>query len=364
MRKTVEEVFGLSPVAHPPLILAPMAGYSNAAMRLICHRHGATLSYTEMTSDRGLLHASDKTWQLLETFVEAGRVVGHLYGSEPQIMAEAAARAAATGRFCAIDLNAGCPVKKITCNGSGAALVKNPQRVHNILRAMRCAIDLPLTIKTRLGPQPDKVMIFELLRAAEEAGADALALHARFTSQGHGGAPNFDLMAEVKARARIPIIGNGGIRSPHDAWHMLRETSVDALMIGRAAIGNPWIFSDISNALAQGDEPPHSRYAGERPQRTLNVVESALEAHLEAELALIHQLQEKGYIANDATTAATLLAVTFRCHLFRYLHGLKGSSWLRGNLCQLHNIAEIRTAVRLCLEREAAYRCGMPPPTT
>lgn len=327
-------------------------------MRRLCCAHGADLTYTEMANDVGLLHDSDKTWRLLETFDNEGPVVAHLYGSNPATLAEAAAKVEASGRFVAIDLNAGCPVHKITANGAGAALVKNPQLVHDILAAMRRAITLPLTIKTRLGPHPDAIMVFELLAAAESAGANAFALHARFTSQGHGGDVHLNLLAEVKRRARIPVIGNGGVRSAYDAQHMLRATGVDAVMIARAAIGNPWIFEDLRADLVSGMELPVYNATRGRTRRDLHEIRDTLEAHMAAELELAHRIRARYTLPCHAIDPEETLATTFRCHLFRYLHGLKGSSYMRGRLHELHTLAEIRAAVASCFEREAAFRAS------
>jgi len=335
-----------------------MAGYTNAPMRRISHQHGAALTYTEMTNDLGLLNESDKTWHLLETFEDEGPVVAHLYGSVPDSLAAAAALIEKTGRFVGIDLNSGCPVHKITANGAGAALIKDPQRIHDILAAMRKEVALPLTVKTRLGPRPDKVAIYEILQAAESAGADALALHGRFTSQGHGGEVNLDLLAEVKRRAKIPIIGNGGVCSAHAAWRMIRETGVDAVMIARAAIGNPWIFEEIINDFAAGEELlAHDRTRG-RTRRDLNVIRETLEAHMAAEQELILRIRARYNLPREAIGAEEALATTFSCHFFRYLRGLKGSSYMRGRLHELRTLADIRAAVANCLEREAAYRAA------
>ena len=363
MPASLHTLFNLPDTGRPPLFLAPMAGYTNAPMRRICHRHGAALTYTEMTNDLGLLHESDKTWHLLETFADEGPVVAHLYGTDPDTLAEAAAKAQATGRFIAVDLNAGCPVHKVTDNGAGAALIRDPQRIHDILAAMRRATRLPLTIKTRIGPSPDMIAIFEILAAAESAGADALALHGRFTSQGHGGEVHLALLAEAKRRAKIPVIGNGGVCSPHDAWRMLKETGVDAVMIARAAIGNPWIFEDIRRALASGEEPPAHNPTRGRTRRDLDVIREALEEHMSAELELIRHLRERFDLPRGALDPDESLATTFRCHLFRYLHGLKGSSYVRSRLHELHSLADIRAAVASCLEREAAYRASAPQVT-
>lgn len=360
MRKSLQKLFNLSDTGQPFLILAPMAGYTNAPMRRISHQHGAALTYTEMTNDLGLLHESDKTWHLLETFEDEGPVVAHLYGTEPDSLAAAAAIVAKTGRFVGIDLNAGCPVHKITSNGAGAALIKDPQRIHDILAAMRKEVGMPLTVKTRLGPRPDKVAIFEILQAAESAGADALALHGRFTSQGHGGEVNLDLLAEVKRRAKIPIIGNGGVCSAHDAWRMIRETGVDAIMIARAAIGNPWIFDEIISDLATGEELLANERAHGRTRRDLNVIRETLEAHMAAEQELIRRIRERYNLPRDVIGAEEVLATTFSCHFFRYLRGLKGSSYVRGRLHELRTLADIRAAVASCLKREAAYRAAAP----
>jgi tRNA-dihydrouridine synthase B len=360
MLTPLHTLFKLPDTGKPLLFLAPMAGYTNAPMRRICHQHGAALTYTEMTNDIGLLHDSDKTWHLLETFADEGPVVAHLYGTEPDTLADSAAKVEATGRFVATDLNTGCPVHKVTANGAGAALIKDPQRIHNILAAMRHATRMPLTIKTRLGPCPDKIAIFDILAAAEAAGADALALHGRFTSQGHGGDVKLDLLAEVKRRAKIPIIGNGGVCSPRDAWRMFRETGVDAVMIARAAIGNPWIFEDCLTLLSTGEEPPVLNPTGGRPRRDLGVIRDALETHMASELELIRHIHERYPLPHGALEPDETLATTFRCHLFRYLHGLKGSSYVRGCLHELNTLTEIRMAVTACLDREAVYRAGAP----
>jgi nifR3 family TIM-barrel protein len=358
MSHSLHACFNLPARQVPLLFLAPMAGYTNAPMRRLCRRHGAALTYTEMTNDLGLLHASDKTWHLLETFEDEGPVIAHLYGADPESLAEAAARVEQAGRFAGIDLNAGCPVRKITANGAGAALIHDPRRIHAILTAMRRATRLPLTLKTRLGPHPDRVAIFDILDAAEQAGTDALALHGRFTSQGHGGPVHLDLLAEAKQRASIPIIGNGGVASPRDAWRMFHETGVDAVMIARAAIGNPWIFEDTLAALASGGEPPAAAFAGARPRRDLTVIRDALEAHIAAEFELIERIRTRYALPDNAARAEETLATTFRCHLFRYLHGLKGASYVRGRLHELNTLDKIRAAVASCLEREAAYREG------
>ncbi len=354
MKPSLHKLFGFADDGKPPLFLAPMAGYTDAAMRRACRRRGAALCHTEMTNGLGLLHADSKTWQLLETFDDEAPCVAHLYGSNPIALAEAAARVADTERFAGIDLNAGCPVRKVTACGAGAALIHDPQRIHAILAAMRKAVTLPLTVKTRLGPRPDAVMIFEILDAAESAGADALTLHTRFTSQGHGGTPDLALLAEVKRRAHIPIIGNGGVRTALDAQRMFAETGVDAVMIARAAIGNPWIFGEIAVALADGGAPDIA--ADGHVRRDLADIRDALESHMADTRSLFEKINARSGTATSAVAAEAHLVAVFRCHLFRYLRGLKGSSYLRGHLHLLKTLEDVRAAVAACLDRENAYR--------
>jgi nifR3 family TIM-barrel protein len=340
-----------SPSARP-VLLAPMAGFTDAAMRRVSHAFGAALTYTEMVNATGLLRASDKTWHLLETLPGEGPVVAHLYGSEPEEMAAAAAAVWRTGRFVAIDINAGCPVRKITANGCGSALMPQPDLIGRIVAAMRAASPLPVTVKTRVGLAPDRVLIHEIVSAVEEAGAAALALHARFASQMHSGAVALELLAAVKQRARIPIIGNGGIRSAADAVRMVRETGVDAVMVGRAAMGNPWLFRAIADALAAPEDaaPPP------RPRPGVAEIRAALSDHLTAARELQIQIRSNHRLPSRALDPEAVVVVTFRCHLFRYLSGLAGAAQLRGHLCAYTRTAEILAAVDACLEREAQAR--------
>ncbi len=353
-----------------PVFLAPMAGFTNAAMRRVCHQFGATLTYTEMVNATGILHASDKTWHLLETFPDEGPVVAHLYGTEPEIFAEAAARVTALGRFVGIDLNAGCPMRKITCKGAGAALMKQPALIGRIVAAMVRATPLPVTVKTRVGPRPDHVVVQEILRAVEEAGGAALTVHGRFASQEHSGPVHLPLLAEVKRASRIPIIGNGGVLSVADACQMLRETGVDAIMIARGATGNPWIFQEIAAALgasadaAAPSPSPEVAPPGRARLRDLTAIRTVLETHMAGELELQRQIRANFRLPAHAMPPELAAVATFRCHLFRYLHGLKGSSYVRGHLNTMRTLDDIRAALDGCFEREARFRANAPGAAT
>jgi len=333
-----------------------MAGFTNAPMRMISSDYGADLTFTEMTSDMGVLRAEPKSWSLLERAHNEDNVVAHLYGSNPDSLAEAARRVEAMGGFAGIDLNAGCPVHKVKRSGAGAALINDPALLYRILKAMRKSTTLPLSLKTRLGTHPGRIAIFDILKAAQDAGVDALAVHARFTSQGHGGEPDLELLARVKAVATIPVIGNGGIRSAWDAWRMLTISRVDALMIARCAIGNPWIFNDIRRGLESEEPPEIYEPTHGRTKRDLNELHTLFLRHLNDENVFLSQIRDRFNLPETALSIEKSLATTFRCHLFRYLHGLKGSSYLRSHLNQIATTPEIIAAVESCIERERAFR--------
>ncbi len=333
--------------ARVPLYLAPMAGFTNPPMRKICLDHGADRVYTEMVNVNGIVYESEKTLHLLESFPGERPVYAHLYGSDPALFAEAARRVEAMGRFQGIDINAGCPVPRITAGGAGAALVKDPKRIGAIVKAVVGAVGLPVTVKTRLGPHPGEVTVFEILKEAEAAGAAGLTLHARFTSQEHGGPVHLDLLRRVKAQAAIPITGNGGIRAYADAQAMLAQTGVDSLMIARGAFGNPWIFSELFTP-----PPPHWQ------KRPLETIRAALDEHLRLELQ--HRIQIQPRLPPGSLSPAQAVVIAFRCHLFRYLHGLKGASHVRSRLFEYHVPGDLLPDLDACFEREKRFREEAP----
>ncbi len=358
---TYHEFLNRKDKSPPPVALAPMAGYTDAAMRKVCSERGAAWSYTEMTNGYGLLREEEKTWHLLETFEDEREVVAHLYGNHPDVMGEATAKVAETGRFFGIDLNAGCPVHKVMGCGAGAALIKTPELFHDILAAMVKATQLPVTVKTRLGPAPDKIAAFELLAAAEAAGAKAVTIHGRFTSQRHSGAVHFDLLAEVKQRAQIPVIINGGIYSPNTAWDAWQATGCDGIMVARAAIGNPWIFSEINRGLSGDSAPVPEAPPGQgRSRRGLDLIRAGIMEHLALERELIVRIRDKYQLPESHATPDEALAAAFRLHMFRYLHGLQGSGHLRRHLMDIQSESDIITAVTACLDNEAEFRRNHP----
>ncbi len=232
-------------------VLAPLAGITNLPLRLLAKTWGAGLVCAEMVSANGLVHQSRKTHAMLESDPAERPISIQLFGAEPAIMAQAARMVADAGADI-LDINFGCSVRKIVKTGAGVALMREAQRAAAVLTAVRRAVAIPLTIKIRSGWSASGEQAVEIARIAVDCGVDALAVHPRTASQGFSGKADWPLIGRIKAQAKIPVIGNGDIAVPQDALRMLAETGCDAVMIGRAAIGNPWLFGQINSLLATG----------------------------------------------------------------------------------------------------------------
>jgi nifR3 family TIM-barrel protein len=233
-------------------VLAPLAGITNLPFRLLAKKAGCALVCSEMISANGLVYKSVKTHELLNSQPEEKPLSVQIFGSDPSIMAEAAAMVEASGADI-LDINLGCAVKKVLKTGSGAALMKEPQKVEAILQAVRKTVKIPLTIKMRTGWDKSGTQAHKISKIAEACGVDAITMHPRTGAQGFGGKADWSLIAVIKNMVSIPVIGNGDIVMPEDALKMQTETDCDAVMIGRAAIGNPWIFPQVL-ALIVGNE--------------------------------------------------------------------------------------------------------------
>ena len=234
-----------------PVVLAPLAGITNLPFRLLAKEAGCALVYSEMISSNGLVYKSSKTTSMLNSIPLEKPFSVQLFGSDPSVMADAAAIVESSGADI-VDINFGCSVKKVLKTGSGAALMKDPDRAEAIITSVRSAIQIPLTIKIRTGWEKSGSQALKIGKIAEACGVNAIAVHPRTATQGFSGKADWPVIQAVKKTVSIPVIGNGDITLPEDAVRMKNETGCDAVMIGRAAIGNPWIFSHIIS-LFNGD---------------------------------------------------------------------------------------------------------------
>jgi len=232
-------------------IMAPLAGITNLPFRLLVKEAGAALVCSEMISSNGLAYKSERTEQLLNSLPDEKPLSVQIFGSDPDIMAEAAGIAAAKGADL-IDINFGCSVKKVLKTGSGAALMRDPEKAKSVITAVRRAIKIPLTIKIRSGWHKSGEDALQIAEIAQASGVDAITVHPRTATQGFGGYADWKIISDIKKKVLIPVIGNGDVVHPEDALRMLEETGCDAVMIGRAAIGHPLIFKQIL-ALLRGE---------------------------------------------------------------------------------------------------------------
>ena len=237
------------------VILAPMAGVTDLPFRLLCREQGAGCVVTEMVSAKAILYNNRNTKELMQIHPQERPAAIQLFGSDPDIMAQIAARIE-DGPYDFIDVNMGCPVPKVVNNGEGSALMKNPKQAEKALSAMVMAVKKPVTVKFRKGFNDTSVNAVEFAKMAEGSGVAAVAVHGRTREQYYSRKTDWDIIRQVKEAVKIPVIGNGDIFTPQDAGRMMEETGCDGIMVARGAKGNPWIFRRINHYLDTGEILP------------------------------------------------------------------------------------------------------------
>ena len=305
----------------PPVLMAPLAGVTDSVFRGLAREQGAGLVFTEMISAQGLIHGGLKTLQLME-FTHRERPVGvQLFGCDPQVMARAA-QIAARREPDLIDLNFGCPARKVVGNNRGSALLKDLDLLERIVRSVTAAVDRPVTAKIRSGWDRRSIVAVEVARICAGCGAAAVTIHPRTRLQGFSGRSDWSLIAEVKQAVDIPVIGNGDIGSPQDGLRMVQETGCDAVMIGRGAMGRPWLLGRTADLLA-----------GQRPRPEPTVDERI-------ELCLRHarlQVTDKG---------PTVGIRQMRKHFGWYTKGFPGAARLRSILVTQKRLEDVERIFR------------------
>lgn len=322
----------------PPTLLAPMSGYTKAPFRAICRRHHCGMVFTEVTSAKGIARRSHNSLRFLETFPGEHPIGAHIYGADIDVLMRAACVIESLGRFALIDINCGCPVPKVMNRGGGATLMRDPQKIHDIMQAVSQAVSLPVTVKTRLGLSRESANVSEVAHAAEEGGAKAITVHARFASDKHRGPADWEALKHIKAERTIPVIGNGGITKAHHALEMMEQTGVDGVMVARAAIGNPWLCDEIHHLWA--DQPYTPPSVEER--------RAIIAEHLHGLNRLIWM--ENRDRKSDQIPSESIACHRFRGHLTRYLAGTPGLKDLRRNLGEMESIEAILAAVDRILQ--------------
>ncbi len=300
------------------VFLAPMAGVTDVVFRTLCKMQGCGLTYSEMVSAKGIMYDNDNTKKLLEIDKKEGKVAVQLFGSDPAILGDMAKKLDSVEDIALFDINMGCPAPKIFKNGDGSALMKNPKLIGEIVKSVSSNTSKPLTIKIRKGIDDNSINALEIAKIAEENGAKGIAIHGRTREAFYSGEADWDIIKKIKENTSISVIGNGDITSPEKAKEILEYTNCDAIMIGRASQGNPWIFNRTIHYLNTGEI---------LPEPTINE---------KMQLALEHLkmlVENKGeYIAIRE----------MRKHLGWYIKGMHNSTEMRVSINQIENYEEMK----------------------
>lgn len=299
------------------VVLAPMAGISNSAYRRICKEMGCGLIYAEMVSDKAISFGNKKTLDMLYMTDNERPIAQQIFGTDVESFVVAAKYIEKTMKPDIIDINMGCPVPKVALRAqAGSALLKNPQKIREIVSAVVAAVNVPVTVKIRSGWDSDHINAVEVAKICEEAGASAITVHPRTRKQGYSGKADWLIIKNVKDNVSIPVIGNGDIKTPEDAKRMLNETGCDAIMIGRGLLGNPWLIRNTLNYLAGRDY--------ELPS-TEEKIKMCIK-HLK-------------YLSETKDEKIAVLEI--RSHAAWYLKGIENASLIKNKIYQCNSIRDI-----------------------
>lgn len=313
------------------VVLAPMAGISNSAYRTIIKEMGCGLIYAEMVSDKAITYGSKKTIDMLYMTDFERPISQQIFGSDKDSFVTSAKYIYENMKPDIIDINMGCPVPKVAVRAqAGSALLKDPDKVYEIVKAVKETVSCPVTVKIRSGWDENNINAVEIAKVVEKAGADAIAVHPRTRAQGYSGKANWQVIKEVKENVSIPVIGNGDILTCYDAKRMLDETGCDAVMIGRGVLGNPWLIKECINYLEDGKLPEEVSI-----EEKINMIKYHIE------------LLRK-------TKCDKLALLEIRSHASWYLKGIKNSSKLRTDICKAKDIEELLNLIEEFL-REKKY---------
>ncbi|MBV8082065.1 MAG: tRNA dihydrouridine synthase DusB [Candidatus Eremiobacteraeota bacterium] len=319
----------------PPLALAPMAGVTNALFRRLFKPFGLGLTVSEFVSAQSLVRKNARTLEMIDVYADERPTSVQLHGNDPGVMAEAARFVEECGADI-VDINFGCPAPKIVKGGDGAAILRDPDLAVRICDAVRKAVvNAPVTVKMRLGWEADNFTYLDIARRAEAVGIDAFTLHGRYGKQFYKGSSDWSYIAKLKEALRVPVIGNGDIASASDAMRRLSETGVDAIMVGRASLGNPWLIAEIAAAM-RGEPKPDAPTVHQR-------IDFA-RAHLDA---MVERYGEKSGI------------LQMRKHLGWYLKGVHDASTLRERINHAPSADEVRAILALARTRELEPEAGV-----
>lgn len=299
------------------IVLAPMAGICNSAYRQICKDMGCGLIYAEMVSDKAISFNNQKTIDMLYMTDYERPITQQIFGSDVESFVIAAKFIVENMKPDIIDINMGCPVPKVAVRAqAGSALLKNPDKIYEIVSAVVNAVDIPVTVKIRSGWDSNSINAVEVAKIIEKAGASAICVHPRTRSQGYSGTADWNIIKQVKDNVSIPVIGNGDVKTPEDAVCMINETNCDAVMIGRGVLGNPWL---IKNSIALLDSKSYSEPS----------VEERIDTCLKHLTLLLNTKNEK------------LACLEIRSHIGWYFKKVKGAKELKNKIYQCNNIHDI-----------------------